>query len=110
MIAQKPGSCEKHNIKSSQEREPGAVESRLLGEERGGGVSRGDQQRREQREQEQREEEFAHAGVGGNRGENRAGDGEAESAQDQDENQAPDDACQREIVEDGEDWHQDEFG
>ena len=86
MIAQKPGSRQKHNIKSGEKGEPGAVERRLLGEERGRGFDRSDQERREQREQQQREQEFAHACVSGNGGEHRAGDCEAERAEDQDQN------------------------
>ena len=50
-IAQKPGSRKKHNIKSSQESDPGAVQRRLLGEQASGRFHGGDQQRRKNRQQ-----------------------------------------------------------
>src|SRR5580698_1696128 len=48
--------------------------------------------------------------MGGDGGKYGAGDGEAQSAEGEDQNQAPDDACEREVVEDGEDRDEDEFG
>ena len=110
IVAQKPGSRKEHNIKSGEECDPGAVERGLLGEERGGGFYRGDQERREDREQQQREQEFAHAGVGGDGGKNRAGDGEAEGAEREDEGEAADDARQGNVVEHRENRDEHEFG
>src|ERR1700690_1620525 len=84
-IAEKPGSCEEHDIKSGEESDPSAVERGWIGEERRSRFNGGDEKRRKDRQQQEREKEFAHPCLGGNGRKNCAGDDKARSTKEEHE-------------------------
>src|ERR1700732_4346820 len=64
-IAQKPRSCQEHNIKSSEECDPGGIKRGLLGEKQSGGLDRGNEQRRKNGKEQKGQQQLQHARVGG---------------------------------------------